>query len=138
MSVENTLSLIVPVKDGKMNPSQAQKDLVKAFLCRINTNCVSMRISKARKVRSPRQNSFYWGVVLSCIAENTGHTTEEIHQYCKDSFLTRKFVTINGIERSVPKSTTDLTTSEFEAYILHVREWAGRELNIGIPLPNET
>lgn len=89
------------------------------------------------KIRSDRQNRYLWGIVYQILADETGHSTEEIHAFCR-RFLPRVFVTVGSVEEEVEKSTTSLTTSEFEDYTLRVRVFAAQELQCQIPLPNET
>ena len=89
------------------------------------------------KPRSLKENSYLWGIVYSEIASETGHSSEDIHTAMKDMFLPKVFVTIGDNEYEVRKSTTDLTTSEMEDYLMRIRAFAAQELNLGIPLPNE-
>ena len=92
---------------------------------------------RSLKSRFTRQNSYMWSVVYQAIADYTGHSTEEVHEFCKQMFLPRKFVQIGKREREVTKSTTDLGTVEMEEYLMRVRVFANQELGIIVPLPNE-
>ena len=88
------------------------------------------------KPRSTNQNSYMWGVVYQIMAEETGHTTEEIHDCCKSMFLPRSLF-LGDQEINTSKSTTILTTAELEDYLRRVRIFAQEQLNCFIPLPNE-
>lgn len=55
-----------------------------------------------------------------------------MHEALKFKFLR---VEKEGIESA--RSTTDLTTTEFEEYMNQIRIWALTELDVKIPLPNE-
>lgn len=90
------------------------------------------------KPRSQNQNSYLWGVVYSEMANYTGHSTEEIHEACKQMFLPKQFVHLGPTDTEVPKSTRELTTAEFEEYALRVRVFANRDMGLQIPLPNES
>jgi hypothetical protein len=92
---------------------------------------VEIIIRSPRKKRSNDQNEYYWGVVLKLIADQTGHTDEEVHEHLKWRFL-RKHGRLETV-----KSTTKLSTIEFEEYLSKVRQFASGELNIYVPLPNE-
>ena len=86
--------------------------------------------------RSGRQNRYLWAVCYKILSDETGHSTEEIHDFMKSMFLPRFFITIGGKEQEVRKSTTELSTVEFEEYLMRIRVFAG-EMNCSIPLPNE-
>lgn len=92
---------------------------------------------KTLRGRSNNQNRYYWSVVLGLIAEETGHTTEELHEFLKSMFLPRTFIQVGKREREIVKSTTDLSTADMEGFLTRVRVFASQELNVFIPLPNE-
>lgn len=47
---------------------------------------VTIVVKAKRKVRSSNANAYYWGVVISMIADETGHTPQEVHETCKMLF----------------------------------------------------
>lgn len=130
---------VAMVKDGVMQMSAGQKATMAAYLNRNEGNYVRATLSQPTKTRSTNQNSYYWGVVLTMIAEETKHTTEECHEFMKSMFLPREFKKIGGVEKEIQKSTTTLSTSEFEDYLEQIRAFAAsdEELHLVIPLPNE-
>lgn len=89
-------------------------------------------IRPRKKSRSDNQNRYLWGVVYKIIANETGHTEEEVHEHMKWQFLRKR-----GGRLETVKSTTNLTTIEFEEYTENIRRFAATKLNIQIPLPNE-
>jgi len=94
-------------------------------------------ISAFRKDRTLPQNRYYWGVVLKHVSDYTGYTDEEAHDLFKDTFLTKKTVTIGSktIERT--PSTTELSTIEFNEFIESVCRYVASEIGLAIPQPNE-
>lgn len=84
-----------------------------------------------RKRRSIPQNRLYrlW---LGCISCETGNEVEDLHDYFKDRFLSRK-VEIFGDEYNTGTSTKKLNTAEFTAFLDKVQQFAAGE---GIILPN--
>ena len=88
-------------------------------------------ISQHRNKRSVPQNRLYF-LWLNCISAETGNEVEELHDYFKDNFLTRRVV-VFGEERNAATSTTKLNTSEFTAFLDKVQQFAAGE---GIILPN--
>ena len=94
---------------------------------------VAVTVSRHRKHRSDRQNSYLWGVVYKLISETTGYTTDEAHEAMKMLFLK---VHRDGLPDTV-KSTTKLTTVEFEEYAENIRIWASQTIGCYIPTPNQ-
>jgi hypothetical protein len=94
-------------------------------------------IRKHKKDRSIQQNRYYWGVCLKIISDEIGHSVEELHQMMKLRFLLEKEVEIAGEKYGIAKSTTKLTTAEFETYLENIKRFAAAELGIYIPDPHE-
>ncbi|MBU0959480.1 MAG: hypothetical protein KKB31_06045 [Nanoarchaeota archaeon] len=92
---------------------------------------IELTIDKRKKDRSNQQNRYYHAVVVKMIAEDLGYTKDEAHIALKMLFLLK--------DGKVPtvRSTTDLTTVEFEEYLRKIKRWASMFLNIYIPDPNE-
>lgn len=78
--------------------------------------------------RSSQQNRYYHGVVVPAYKTafvSLGHkvTTKEVHNWIKQRF--------------VIESTTKLSTTEWEEFIIKLQAYASNILNIQIPDPNE-
>lgn len=127
----------IAVYEQQLVLTDTQSKALAEFLAQFEGKAVTVEISKPASTRSLRQNAYYWGVVLTFIAQETGHSTEEIHLAVKDMFLPRKFIALGSREVEIRKTTTDLTPTEFSSYIEQVRAWAATELNCSIPSPNE-
>jgi hypothetical protein len=90
---------------------------------------VIITVERARAVRSPQANKYYWGVVMRVLSAETGYTIDEIHEMCKAKFLPR-IVEIPGpggaivAEFRIGGSTRDLTSDQFWQYVEDIREWA--------------
>lgn len=130
------LTLTIAVRAGKLLPTFQHKQAIAGYLQSREGKDVILRLGKPVKVRSNNQNRYYHGVVVKILSDDTGHTTEEMHEILKAKFLGRKFVTIGSVEVEVTKSTTDCTTEEFEHYLEQIRAFAATNLGIRIPLPN--
>jgi len=85
--------------------------------------------------RSNQQNRYLWGVVYSVIAGELGEDTTTVHQICGQRFL-YEIIEVAGEEYRITKSTTKLSTTEFNLYVEQIRQWAYHELNINIPEPD--
>lgn len=88
------------------------------------------------KTRSERENRYYWPVVVGIISDETGNSPNAVHEFLKFTHGTKEVINVKGIEFHAPKSTTQMTTGEFEDYMSRCRVWAS-EQGIFIPLPNE-
>jgi hypothetical protein len=97
---------------------------------------VQITVSKRKKPRSLAQNAYYWGVLIKMVSEAIGVIPDEAHALLGSLFL-KVGVQASGKRYEVVRSTTSLSTREFEEYTAHCRNWAGLELGIYIPEPNE-
>lgn len=93
-------------------------------------------IKRNRPIRSLQQNKFYWAI-LSIIAIDTGHTREELHEALKMKFNSEIVFFPKSGNQIIPKSTNDLDSAQFTAYINRVKQWARDEFNINIPEPKD-
>jgi hypothetical protein len=94
-------------------------------------------IKKDRKTRSLAENRYYWGVVLTYLADETGYSKEEAHQVFGRMFLRYDKQMSDGTTEAFVRSTTSLNTLEFEEYLEKIRIFALSELGTYIPLPSE-
>lgn len=136
-STQAGLMLLVPVRGNRCVWTTQDLDAIRAYVGRFDGREVRVNFSPPKRSRSTAQNRFYWSVPVGMIAQHTGHTPEEVHEFLKAQFLPRQFITIGQREVSVPKSSTDLDTVSFEVYLEHIRAFAAQQLGLNIPLPNE-
>lgn len=81
--------------------------------------------------RTVSQNKLLWAIYTE-IANETGHTTDEIHEYCKAKFLPKRFVTFDGVDYEIPGSTAELDRPAFSEYVERVSSWAATEFGIQV------
>ena len=102
---------------------------------------VQVTIGAIEKTRSNAQNRYYWGVVVAYVREKIGLTPKEAHALLGAEFLmVEERIELPGGKVKTYgriRSTSELTTAEFERYMDDCRMWAGVELGVGIPTPNE-
>ena len=87
------------------------------YLAKNDTKRMIGIFEKEYGVRSYNQNSYLWGVVYKLVADHTGHTENEIHDYCKRVFLPPQFKVILNREIKMPASTRDLNKFDFGEYV---------------------
>ena len=75
------------------------------------------------KLRTDRQNKYYWWVVVKIISEKTGYTPFEVNECNKALFDKKTF--------------TDLSTEDFEVFMSLLRQFYFYHLQLSIPKPNE-
>ena len=90
-----------------------------------------------RQTRSTQQNRAYFGIAVKLIGDHLGYDREEMHKALAGKFLGYDEVKIGGEVILVPKSTRDLTTTEFNEYYANIQRWAAEFLTIDIPDPDE-
>lgn len=68
-----------------------------------------------------------------------GHmlTKEEVHEFLKKEFNPKDVELENGHTINVPGSTTEMTTTDFMAYIERIQFFAANMLGVNVPSPNE-
>lgn len=95
-----------------------------------------LTVEPRKRRRSIDQNSLYhkW---VSIVAEETGNTHDDVHEWAKSEFLPPSFAMINGVAREYRPSTTKLTTAEMSAYMDKFNAWASSELGLILPHPED-
>lgn len=95
---------------------------------------VEVLVRPRRTTRSTPQNNYYWGVVVETLADELGYTKDEMHEA-----LAWKFLKLEAGDARLPtrRSTSSLTTHEFEDYVSAVKVFAATDLGIHVPDPNE-
>jgi hypothetical protein len=111
------------------------KDAVNELSRILKTDNTVISITQNKK-RSLNQNSLYW-LWLSIIAECTGNDKNDIHEYCKQSFLPASIVKINESEIKVNNSSARLDKKQFTDYLQQIETWSVGELGIILPYPDE-
>lgn len=119
------------VTKGRFIPD-SPTDFKLAF-CLLEGKRVYSTVAKVTKSRSGSQNRYYYGVPVKLLSELTGYSHGEMHDALRWKFLR---VHRDGMPDTV-RSTTDLTTAEFEDFLTNVRQWAAVEMGCYIPLPHE-
>ena len=100
---------------------------------------VVLTIEPFRRKRSSQQNRYYFGVVIEHVREGLlekGHeyTPIEVHEAMKWKFLRAHE---DNVEVPTVRSTTTLTTKEFEDFCENIRRWASEYLGKVIPEPGQ-
>lgn len=98
---------------------------------------IEIIIHRKKKHRSVQQNRYYW-MIITMISDHTGFTKDEIHAILKSRFLkAEKVHEQSGVVMEYVKSTTELTTMEYEEYLESVRRFAAENFDLYVPEPNE-
>lgn len=104
---------------------------------------IKVTIEEEKKKRTNKQNGFYWAAVIPPIRqlfESGGATVddEDVHLWLRRNVgkLTRVITDPDGNTWAATRSSTSLSTIEFEEYIEKIREWA-INLGVNIPFPDE-
>jgi len=102
--------------------------------------CPKCKFNWISTIRSTPQNNAYFGLIIEPLAEYLARDKWEVHELCKHKFLREvKFQKrLDGAmeELEFTKSTTSLTTVEFNEYCSQIRIWASF-LGCWLAEPNE-
>lgn len=109
-----------------------RKSVVDNYMCTLIGQRVEVIIRKPKTKRSDLQNNYYWSVVVELLANELGYDKDELHEILK-----YKFLQSNAMGMPYIKSTTKLSTGEFEEYLSKIKRWAAEFLHIVIHDPNE-
>jgi len=77
--------------------------------------------------RSQQQNRLYW-MYLGVIADDTGHSVDELHSYFKGKLLSDGLTEVYGHKVRKTKSTTTLNKNDFAEYMFGIQEISGIEI----------
>jgi len=97
-------------------------------------------IKKKGSKRSNDQNRYYWGTVVSILADHFGYDPEEMHEELK--YIFNPIQSKIDPARKIGGSTTKLDTVEFyssdeKSYIERICRWASSEHGVYIPPPKK-
>jgi len=95
---------------------------------------IQITMARRKRKRSDRQNGYYWGVVIPALCGATGYNQEQMHEALKWKFLKVH----SDTEMPTVKSTSELSTIEFEDFMANVRMWALDFFGLEIELPQDT
>ena len=126
---------MIPVFTGMVDNGGLRfdmKSVVDNYMCTLIGQRVEVIIRKPKTKRSDLQNNYYWGVVIELLSKELGYDKDEMHEILK-----YKFLQSNAMGMPYIKSTTKLSTGEFEEYLSKIKRWAAEFLHIVIPDPNE-
>ena len=113
----------------------ADSDTFRRVVAQLAGARVELTIRRAKSKRSLRQNAYYWGVVVAMLAEHLGYQQDEMHEALKFKFLRLHEDEVDGLPRV--RSSASLSTAEFNTYVENVVTWAGADLGLNIPDPNQ-
>ena len=112
---------------------------LKEFLDKCSDWMYKVEISKQYKIRSLQENKYYFWIILKMLSDELWYEVDEVHELMKERFLTKieKLKSEKRVKLKRTKSTSELTTKDFEDYLENIRVFASKYLNIIIPLPNQ-
>jgi hypothetical protein len=101
-----------------------------------------IEIRRYRRRRTDRQNRYYWPCFVQPFADflraqGEAVTNDEAHELLKYKFLRQSIcnrATGELLERV--RSTTDLDTQEFNAYLEQCAQWLAEQFGIVVPEPD--
>jgi hypothetical protein len=97
---------------------------------------VTVTIAPEEERRRNRANRYYHGVVLKMMAEESGHSADDLHELMKLRHNSKIVVDpLTGEETKIGQSTAKLTIPEFSIYLERVMLDGAEWLGIAFPEP---
>ena len=126
----NPFGATIELKDGKRKLKLNSPDFFHAQLEMFPLNTkITLWLDSKPPTRSQQQNNLYF-LYLSVIADETGHTKDELHAFFKGKLLSDGLVEIYGQKVRRVKSTTKLSKNDFVEYMFSIQELSG------VPIPD--
>jgi hypothetical protein len=86
---------------------------------------VTLYISNKKPRRSEQQNRYYWNYLTEICKETGEESPERLHNLFKGLFLTTSIDQVFGHKVRTTRSTTSLSTQEFNEYITQIERETG-------------
>lgn len=106
-----------------------------SFLATCKKGRYKVEIKRDYPNRTIPQNRTYW-LWLTCIEAETGTEKEDLHQIFGRKYLSKEVI-FDGVTELVVESTTKLDTKRMGEYMNKVQRFAGTELCISLPDPED-
>lgn len=136
-----TFEIVTDVKDGKFHRNQNR---IREAMASFNEKTVILTIQVQGKERTPKQNSYYWAVIVVIwqkLIETEWvefFTLKEVHEFLKyNCNYMEKVNEETGEFIHFAKSTKSNTTTDQEEFHEKCRRLAMDMFNTEIPLPKE-
>lgn len=137
----------MPKRSVFLGANSTEADILQQIIDFVQANAaqdIMIKLETLDKSRSKRQNAYYWGVVIPAIKSvftSYGEPVddEEAHIYAKVHIgkLKKVIVDPDGEKVATVKSTSRMTTQEFEDYMTQCRQWASAQ-GVFVAMPNES
>ena len=116
------------VADGEIHIDAPK--FLKAALPKWEGVRITITIAPEVERRRERANKYYWAVVLKLMAEESGHTADDLHELMKLRHHSKVIAhPVTGEEVRIGQSTTTLSIADFSVYLEKVMldgaEWLG-------------
>lgn len=133
---------ILHIRNGEIANPQALEKLYAALKEKDGRYLLS---ADRKNKRTNNQNAYYWMILTDYIQPalynegwNNIKTKDDAHEFISDLFLKVKVINeVSGDSWTRTKSTSELSTVEFNLYLEEIWQWAAEYLNVNIPSPNE-
>ena len=126
------------------NVFKRNRNLVLDAIRSFNGSEVIVSFDKPKKKRSNNQNAFYWGVIIPLMQQGAKDTwgeswsIDKAHKHLSKLFVFHESVNQKtGEITQTPKSTTELTTTDWEVYVTEIRIYLLENFDIDAPEPNQ-
>lgn len=107
---------IFKAQNGKPSFAEQSEIIFRQHLKEHEGKTYEIRLRETK--RSLSQNRYYWMYLELIVSEGKGKdTAEDLHEFLRRKLLPPKFITVRGEEIKIPRSTTELSKTEFGEYL---------------------
>lgn len=119
------------VEQGKLTLDDKERFL--RYIRKFEGKNVCLAIDYMKSIRTDNQNRYYWGGVVTPLADEFGYFPDQMHDALRMKFLTK----YDDSDLPTIESSSRLSRIEMSEYIEKIRTWAMTEYNINLPTPEE-
>ena len=106
------------------------------YVNRLPDCSVTLIVERWHQKRSLPQNGYYFGVIVSMMADETGYSKPECHEILKAQCIPPKWKQIGDVWVELKRSSTELTTVEFTEFIENSRQSLNETIGLTTPSPS--
>jgi len=110
-------------------PDKAKRCANRILALPLDGQIWDVRIAEWEPRRSVEANRRLWAL-HKLAADATGHSIDEMHEFCKLKFLPRALVKVKGEAMEVPGRSSKLTSKDFRAFMDAVEAFYISELGV--------
>lgn len=137
MALEYRFKFQAEIKGGKLEFKPRQRESMADVVRQQYDQDVEIVLQTPEKDRSDRQRKYYYGVIIKKLCELEGYDKDDMSEIMAKNLLKFEIPMKDGTVEEFYRRPSSLNTKETEVYHEKCRDYAMKNFNTYIPLPNE-